>query len=85
MNRQTCDDRFVSEDLYLCAFLLTKEHNILGFQQNGHKVSLHFSRSPAIEKDVMAYYNQGKATASRLFDAYRRLKDMVFQTLKEKK
>ena len=84
MKRSENDTEFFSEDLYLCSFLLTKGHPILGFTKTERKIAIRFLRCPAIEKDVMSYYNQGKATASRLFDSFRRLKDIVFQAVKNR-
>ena len=83
MKRSEYSTEFLSEDLYLCSFLLTKGHQILGFTKTSRKIAIRFPRSPTIERDVMIYYNQGKAIASHLFDSFRRLKDMVFQAVKE--
>lgn len=79
MKRSEYESGFLSEDLYLCSFLLASGHSLLGYTKNDRKVTLCFLRTPAIEEDTLAYYNSGKITASRLFDCYRRLKDLIFQ------
>ena len=70
---------YLTEDLYLSSFLMAKSHHVLGYIKTGRKASIRFLITASLEKDVMAYYNSGKAVGSRLFDCYRRLKDMVFQ------
>lgn len=84
MKRTENNSEFLSEDLYQCSYLLTKGHKVLGCIRNGRKVAIRFIKTPALEKDAMAYYNTGKASASHLFASYRQLKDMIFQVVRTK-
>lgn len=74
---------YLSENLYEASYLIAKNFKVLGFIKQGRKVVVRFLRSPALEKTSLNYFNGGTVSAIKFTDAYRRLKDAVFQNKNE--
>ena len=71
---------YSTQSLYECAYLLSKDFKLASKNSSGQKTKLLFEDTPELQQAVMDFYNEsGKVSAKRLFDAYRSLKDMVFQ------
>ncbi|GEM_PF-4778639 len=85
--RTTEQSRFeyFSENLYESSFLIAKNFKVLGFIKQSRKVAVRFLKSPELEKASLAYFNGGSVSAIKFTDAYRRLKDAVFQQKNEEK
>lgn len=85
MKREAEESRFeyLSENLYESSYLVAKNFKILGFIKQGRKVAVRFLRSPDLEKTSLNYFNGGMVSAIKFTDAYRRLKDAVFQAKAE--
>ncbi len=70
---------YKTQNLYEASYLLSKGHSIAGKETTGSKVTLLFEDSDKVHKDALDYYNGGSVKAKVYSDAYRTLKDMVFQ------
>ncbi len=69
-----------TQSLYEASYFLARGFKLISKDSSGQKVALLFENSPELNQAVIDYYNgAGKASAKALFDAYRSLKDMVFQ------
>ncbi len=70
-----------TQSLYEGAFLLAKGFRLAGKEapESGRKVLLVFEPHPDLDEAVMSFYNGGRIEGKLLFDAYRTLKDLVFQ------
>lgn len=68
-------DGFRTQNLYQASYLLARGFRIAGKEWSGQKVTVIFEPHPDIDDAAMRFYNDGKA----LFDAYRTLKDFVFE------
>ena len=71
---------YLSENLYEISYLIAKNFKVLGFIRQGRKTAVRFLRTPELEKASLSYFNGGLISAIRFTDAYRRIKDAVFQT-----
>lgn len=71
-------DRFVSQNLYQGAFCLCQGLKLSGKINDGKKVTIIFEGKAAQEK-AMAFYNGARVEAKSYSDAYRSLKDYVFE------
>lgn len=72
------DEVFASQNLYQCAYLLSKGFKLAGKRQDGVKVTLTFS-GKGVQATALDFFNHGTAEAKALTDSYRSLKDFVFQ------
>ena len=81
MNRAVEQERFeyFSNNLYESSYLIAKSFKVLGFTRQGRKVAVRFPKTPELEKASLDYFNGGLVSAIKFTDAYRRLKDAVFQ------
>ena len=71
---------YSTQSLYESAYLLSKGFKLISRDSTGQKTTLLFEDSSELKQAVMGFYNgEGTASAKTLFDAYRSLKDMVFQ------
>ena len=68
-----------TQSLYEASFLLTRGFKLAGKERFGEKVTLIFEPDPRIDEAVLEFHNGGQAEASKLFDVFRRLKDLIFQ------
>ena len=71
---------YLSENLYESSYLIAKNFKVLGFMKQGRKIAIRFLKTPELEKASIGYFNGGSVSAIKFTDAYRRLKDAVFQT-----
>jgi len=71
-------ETFCTQNLYQAAYCLCRGFKILGTKRDGNKVSIIFEGA-GIEGKALDFYNGDKVEAKAVFDAYRTLKDMVFQ------
>ena len=67
-----------TQNLYQAAFCLCRVYRILGTEQDGYKVSVIFE-GKNIRENALEFYNGGQVEAKAYSDAYRSLKDLVFQ------
>jgi len=67
-----------SQNLYECAYLLAKGFKLNGKEETGQKVTI-FLEGDGIADEVLRYYNGGLVSAKKFTDAYRTLKDYVFE------
>ncbi len=71
-------ETFRTQNLYQAAFCLCEGFKILGTEQDGNKVSVIFE-GESVKAKALSFYNGGRVEAKAYSDAYRSLKDMVFQ------
>ena len=67
-----------TQNLYEGSFLLCKGFKLSGKKKDGKKVLLFF-QGEDIQEEAMKFYNGGKVEAKAYSDAYRSLKDFVFE------
>ncbi len=65
-------------NLYEGSYCLCVGLKLVGKERNGKKVQVHFEGPNANEK-ALEFYNGAKVEAKKLTDAYRTLKDYVFE------
>jgi hypothetical protein len=70
---------YKTQNLYEASFLLAKGFNLSGKEKAGSKVVLLFEYKPEISEAAMAFYNGSLIQAKKFSDAYRTLKDFVFE------
>jgi hypothetical protein len=71
-----------TQSLYEAAFLMAKGFKLARKEtsESGRKVILVFEPHPDLAEAVMSFYNNGSRVEPKaLFDAYRTLKDYIFQ------
>jgi hypothetical protein len=68
-----------TQNLYEASYLLCRGHRIQGTERLGTKITLLFEGSGEVQQDALGFYNGGRVKAKEYSDAYRTLKDMVFQ------
>ncbi len=69
---------YSSQNLYEGAYLLCRGFKLAGKKQNGQKVLVLFE-GDHVQQEALKFYNGGKVEAKALTDAYRTLKDYVFE------
>ena len=77
-NPSQVSEVFRTQNLYQAAFCLCQGYRILGTEQDGNKISVIFE-GENIRKNALKFYNGGRVEAKAYSNAYRSLKDMVFQ------
>ena len=65
-------------NLYEASFLLAKDFSLAGKERVGNKVIILFEDSEQIRKAALDYYNGANIRAKEYSDAYRTLKDYIF-------
>lgn len=75
MNNQ---ETYETQNLYEGAFCLSKGFKLAGKKRLGNKVSIIFQGKNVCE-EALGFYNGAKVEAKALTDAYRTLKDYVFE------
>ncbi len=70
---------YKTQNLYEASYLLAKGHHLSGTESKSFKITLLFADSELVRKDALGYYNGGMIGAKAYSDAYRTLKDLVFQ------
>lgn len=69
--------------LYEASYLICEGFHIAGREVDKGKVTILFEYAPGLDQKVMSFHNgNGKASAKELFNAYRSLKDFVFDFIK---
>ena len=71
-------DQYSSQNLYEGAYLLCRGFKLSGKRQQGQKVVVLFEGND-VRTEALKFYNGGKVEAKALTDAYRTLKDYVFE------
>jgi hypothetical protein len=71
-------DQFVTQNLYLGSFCLCQGLKLVGKSLEGKKISIVFEGNAAKER-AMAFYSGAVVEAKTFSDAYRSLKDFVFE------
>lgn len=79
MKREVEQIEYLTENLYETSYLIAKNFKVLGFNRHGRKVAVRFLKTPQLEKATLGYFNGAEVAAIKFTDAYRRLKDSVFQ------
>ena len=72
------ENSYATQNLYEAAFLLCKGFNLAGKRREGSKVIVMFQGAEA-STAALKYYNGAKVEAKAFTDAYRTLKDYVFE------
>ena len=67
-----------TQNLYESAYLLCKGFKLAGKRQQGNK-SLILFEGTNVQEEALKFYNGAKVEAKALTDAYRTLKDYVFE------
>lgn len=67
-----------TQNLYEAAFLLCEGHRLAGKKRQGNKVLVLFE-GKNVREESLRFYNGAKVEAKALTDAYRTLKDYVFE------
>jgi len=68
-----------TQNLYEAAFLRARGFKLAGKERFGKKVTVIFAPDPNINGVVMEFYNGGHVEGWAFVEAYRSLKDMVFE------
>ncbi len=71
-------DRHITQNLYEAAYCLCRGFNLAGKSRAGAKTSVIFV-GKGVREEALKFYNGGKVEAKALTDAYRTLKDFVFE------
>jgi len=71
-------NRYSTQNLYESAYLLSRGFKLAGKSREGMKVSVIFM-GVGVREEALKFYNGGKVEAKALTDAYRTLKDYVFE------
>ena len=71
-------ETFSTQNLYQAAYCMTCGFKIVGTEREGNRVSVIFQGN-GIKAKALNFYNGEKVEAKAVFDAYRTIKDMVFQ------
>lgn len=66
------------QSLYEGAYLLCRGFKLAGKRDGGKKVTVVFE-GKNVQKEALEFYNGGKVEAKALTDAYRSLKDYIFE------
>ena len=69
---------YSTQNLYEAAFCLCRGLKLAGKERKGNKVVVQFQGMSAKE-EALKFYNGGKVEAKAYSDAYRTLKDYVFE------
>ncbi len=70
--------RHSTQNLYEAAYLLCRGCRLVGKKQDGRKVVVLFE-GPKAAEESLNFYNGAKVEAKALTDAYRTLKDYIFE------
>ncbi len=69
---------YSTQNLYEAAFCLCRGLKLAGKERQGNKVIVQF-QGTAAKEEALKFYNGGKVEAKSYADAYRTLKDYVFE------
>ncbi len=76
------ESAYVTQNLYEAAFLFARGFALAGVDRKDlRKVALVFKPALTLHESVLEFYNGGTIGALDYADAYRSLKDLVFQRL----
>ena len=76
----TLERQHRTQSLYEGAYLLARGFKLAGKERTGQKVTVIFESHPDLAEAVMSFYNNGSRVEPKaLFDAYRTLKDFIFE------
>ena len=71
-------DLFVTQNLYQAAYCLCRGFQLIGKRRQTVKCSVIF-QGHNVAQEAMTFYNHGTVEAKAYSDAYRTLKDYVFE------
>ena len=71
-------DAYGTQNLYEAAFCLSKGFKLAGKSQQGKKFIVYFE-GKNIREEAIKFYNGAKVEAKGYSDAYRTLKDYIFE------
>ena len=71
-------DVYMTQNLYEAAFCLCRGLKLAGKRRQGHKVVILFEGAE-VQAEALKFYNGAKVEAKAFTDAYRTLKDYVFE------
>ncbi len=74
----TNSDVYGTQNLYEAAFCLTKGFKLAGKNNQGKKTIIYFE-GRNVQEEAIKFYNGAKVEAKALTDAYRTLKDYIFE------
>ena len=74
----TINNVYATQNLYEAAFCLCRGLKLAGKERQGNKVIIRFQGAGA-EEEALKFYNGAKVEAKKYSDAYRTLKDYVFE------
>jgi hypothetical protein len=66
------------QNLYQAAYLLCLGFKVTGIRKDNYKSTITFEGN-GVEREALNFYNESMVNAKEYSDAYRGLKDMVFQ------
>lgn len=69
---------YSTQNLYEAAFCLCKGFKLIGKERQGNKVVVLFE-GENVQQEALKFYNGAKVAAKAYSDAYRTLKDYVFE------
>ena len=72
------EEVYGTQNLYEAAFCLSKGFKLAGKERQGQKVVVQF-RGKNVREEALKFYNGAKIEAKAYSDAYRTLKDFVFE------
>ncbi len=72
------EQEYYTQNLYEASFLLCSGFKLSGKQKDGSKVRIGFS-GEGVRQAALGYYNGGQVEAKAYSDAYRTLKDFIFE------
>ncbi|MFC1804297.1 DUF5659 domain-containing protein [Candidatus Omnitrophota bacterium] len=76
---------FRSSDLYLCAFLRSKNVKLIDHEREERKVYFIFEPAPEIEGLIQSYWNNGAVEVSSYVKSLDDLKSIIFSTNRDRK
>ncbi len=71
-------ESYSTQNLYEAAFCFCKGFKLAGKRREGSKVTVLFE-GKNVREEAIKFYNGGKIEAKALTDAYRTLKDYIFE------
>jgi len=70
---------YKTQSLYEGSYLMARGFSLAGKEKAGNKITILFEHKPEICHEAMRFYNGAKIEAKKYSDAYRTLKDYVFE------
>ena len=73
------ESHYRTQSLYEASFLMARGFPLAGKEKTGSKITLLFKDGKEIREEALEFYNGTEVEAKAVFDAYRSLKDYVFE------